>query len=332
MTGFFLPNAVFPLLLGAALSVTPNLTPAQAQQPRYSSDWQQKPAAPQAAETPARPPALDALLKELGKLTSDAARQRAADPRFLADLNDLVRRYAWPWTRPVASDDFADGDHTSNPAWRVTSGAFAIGPNGLAARNTAPPAAPTPPPPAAKTEQGNQDLGAVLFGTVLRELSRNTRQQEAPPPAAPAASRAPVGEASLFLARSIPNSFAARIRFHAGAVRGGHLEIGLAQGTAALGYFVKLETGATATLSLIRRGSSGSAVIESAVVTDPLDDGKFHELLLTRDAAGHITVTLDGVSRLRVVDRAFRSAFDRFQITVSEGDYSVRSVALYGAQ
>ena len=197
-------------LLGAAFLGTAMAlfaaTPGQAQQPRYSSDWKQPPVATPEKAAPARAEAIDALLKELGKLTGDAARQRAADPRFIADLNDLMRRYAWPWNQLVVSDDFRDGDYRRNPAWRVTSGAFTVGPRGLTARYAAPPVAP-PQQPAPQAEQGNQDLGAVLFGTVLRELSRNRRQPESQPaaPAAPAVTQA-AGDAIIVLERAIPNN------------------------------------------------------------------------------------------------------------------------------
>jgi hypothetical protein len=331
-------------LLGTAMALFA-ATPGQAQQPRYSSDWKQPPATTSETAAPARAEAIDALLKELGKLTGDAARQRAADPRFIADLNDLMRRYAWPWNQLVVSDDFRDGDYRRNPAWRVTSGAFTVGPRGLTARYAAPPPVAPPQQPAPQAEQGNQDLGAVLFGTVLRELSRNRRQPESQPaaPAAPAVTQA-AGDAIIVLERAIPNKFAARVMFQSSAFQssstsGGNLEFGLGQGSAALGYFLKLTSGASPALSLSRRGSRGSAVIESAHLTNSLDDGKTHTLLLTRDATGDMNVTLDGKTQLRVVDRAFRSAFDRFVITTtpnngtpgSAGDYAIRSVALYGA-
>jgi hypothetical protein len=340
-------GAVIPgvVILGTVMALLA-ASPGQAQQSRYSSDWKQPPAPTPETAAPARAAAIDALLRELGKLTSDAARQRAADPRFIADLNDLMRRYSWPWTRLVVSDDFADGDYARNPAWRVTSGAFTIEPRGLTARYAAPQPVAKTPQPARQPEQGNQDLGAVLFGTVLRELSRNRRQPDAQttPPAAPAVKQATRGEAIIVLERAIPNQFAARVLFQSSAARGGNLEFGLGQGPSALGYFLKLGSGAFPTLSLTRRGSRGSAVIESANLTNSLDDGKTHTLLLTRDATGDMNVTLDGKTRLRVVDRAFRSAFDRFVIATSPGnatpgnatpgnagDYAIRSVALYGA-
>ena len=73
--------------------------PAAAQQSRYSGGWgnPDRPAAGQ----PANP--ADAktakLLDELNGLVDEAERGRAADPRFLRDLRDLARRYAWPWPR-----------------------------------------------------------------------------------------------------------------------------------------------------------------------------------------------------------------------------------------
>jgi hypothetical protein len=213
-----------------------------------------------------------------------------------------MRRYSWPWNRLVVSDYFRDGNYSRNPAWRVTSGAFTIGPKWLTASFLAPPPVVAPPQrtsqPAPQAEQGNQDLGAVLFGTVLRELSCGRRQNDTqtPPPAPPAAR-------VLFQSRAVQSS----------STSGGELEFGLGQGAAALGYFLKLGSGASPTLSLSRRGRRGSAVIESANLTNSVDDVKTHTLLLTRDATGDMNVTLDGKNQLRVTGRA------------------VRSVALYGA-
>ncbi len=54
-------------------------------------------------------------------------------------------------------------------------------------------------------------------------------------------------------------------------------------------------------------------------------------LQLTRDSAGALEATVDGVSVFRVTDRAFRSAFDRFVMTASGTPFTVRAVSIYGA-
>lgn len=68
----------------------------------------------------------DALVAELKSLIERAERGRAADPLFLEDLRTAIGKYEIPATVDVFSDDFRDGDITSNPRWMVIEGEFDI--------------------------------------------------------------------------------------------------------------------------------------------------------------------------------------------------------------
>lgn len=100
------------LMIGAVTST------AAAQGSRYSSDWRTPTEAAASAQVPADA-TTQQLIDELQALIDAAADGNAADPRFLQDLRELALRYTWPWRTLITSDDFGDGNHTENPAWRV---------------------------------------------------------------------------------------------------------------------------------------------------------------------------------------------------------------------
>jgi hypothetical protein len=301
--------------------------PGQAQQSRYSSDWRQPSSPAQGQGIAGRSADLDRLLKELEALTKEAERARAADPRFLGDLKNLVRRYSWPWKSLVARDDFRDGDYARNPAWVVSSGAFSVSAEGLVTKVAADTRPVEPERTAEPRKQDSDDLARALLGGVLRELSRG---READDTSAPARAET-VTEARIGLERRIPNQFALRVELQSRPSARGLLELGVGQGPAGLGYRLVYEAGASPGLSLVRKGTRGDAVIEAVSQRTVLEDGRSHVLLLTRDRTGGMTLAVDGKTRFRVTDRAFRAPFDRFIITNGGGDFIIRSVAIYGA-
>lgn len=109
----------------ACLAVVVLAMPAGAQQSHYSGGWRD----PAAAPKPARQrcdETLDRFIGELNRLVDDAERARVADRRFIADLRNLARRYAWPWRQRLVFDDFGDCDYARGPAWRATGGGFQV--------------------------------------------------------------------------------------------------------------------------------------------------------------------------------------------------------------
>lgn len=301
--------------------------PGQAQQSPYSSDWRQPPSPAQGNPIPGRSADLDALLKELEKLTTEAERVRAADPRFLADIKDLVRRYSWPWHKLVVGDNFRDGDISRNPPWVVSSGSFSVGSDGLVTSVAAVTGAAEPAPAPEPRQQRSDDFARALLGGVLRELTRD-RQQTSPSEPAPTKTSS---EARIRLERPIPNQFALRVELQSRAAPQGRLELGVGQGPGGFGYFLVYTAGTSPGLSLVRKGTRGEAVIEAVAQQIVLEDGRSHVLLLTRDKTGEMTLAVDGNTSFRVTDRAFRSPFDRFIVTNGGGDFTIRSVAIYGA-
>ena len=320
-------NLLRPRVLCAAVLAVLAAQPGQAQQARYSNEWRQPPSPAQGQGIAGRSADLDRLLKELEKLTKEAEGARAADPRFLGDLKNLVRRYSWPWKKLVVRDDFQDGDYAQNPPWVVSSGAFSVWSEGLVTSVAAVTRAAEPKQTTEPRKQESDDFARALLGGVLRELSRDPQRggTKAPP------QTETISEARIRLERDIPNQFALRVELQSRASADGRLELGVGQGPAGLGYSLVYDAGASAALSLIRKGTRGNAVIEAVPQRPVLEDGKSHVLLLTRDRTGGMTLAVDGETRFRVSDRAFRGPFDRFIIINGGGEFVIRSVAIYGA-
>lgn len=297
---------------------------ATAQQPRYSSDWGRK---GQTAETIDPGDAtLHRLTQELKKLVDEAAREHAADPRFLGDLRELARRYEWEWPVRLVHDDFADGDWSRNPAWSAWGSELRVDRwRGVTMRvaQLAPTASPTQ-----EGQGNNKDLTGALVGTFLNQLSRpdsdesNSSQQPVPTPA----------EAGLKLGVAVPQAFAIRVVLTSETRGQGRFEFGVFKGQAGAGYRLAYNAGARPSFELLRASRRGTAVIDAVDGPVRMEDGKRHLLQMTRGSMGDIAFTLDGKELVRTQDRAFRGAFDGVSLVDKGGDVTIRSVDVYGAK
>jgi len=310
-------NAVAPIAV-AILLASPA---AQAQDRNYSSDWGNPDKKAQAPAAPGRSAELDAVIRELKSLTTAAERRRAADPNFLADLKDLARRFSWPWNKLVVLDDFRDGDLSNNPAWTISSGSFDVSGGGLVSSTAPRDRGRSNQPP----QQSRDDIAQQLLGGLLRDFTRKKRRDSKEPVHTQPES------ARIYLKKPIPNRFAIQLVVRSPNSPGGRFEFGVGQGTEAAGYYLQYDAGASPALSLVKKTARGQAVIETVTEPFSLEDGRPHTLLLTRDEIGDMTVKIDGSVRLRVRDRSFRAAFDRFVIINRGGTYTTRSVSIHGA-
>ena len=102
-----LRRLLVPALLASAMAV-----PAVADDGSRYSEW--SPEGTGAASSPA----LEALAEELGALIDEAENARAADPRFLQDLRDIIAAHIADATprEALILDDFSDGDFTGRSA------------------------------------------------------------------------------------------------------------------------------------------------------------------------------------------------------------------------
>jgi hypothetical protein len=220
-----------------AMTLILGLVPAAAaQQPRYSSDWDKK-----GSEAQSIDPAdekLQRLTDELNALIDDAERARAADPRFLSDLRDLARRYAWPWTVRIVSDDFSDGDVSRNPAWSVWGADLRVHRRRGVTMRVAAPAQTEPPKPV--DQKSDADLPGAVFKTLLGQLARpEQRSGETQSPATPE----PETESGMKLAAAVPNAFAIPLNLQSATQGTGRFEVGVTQGNANSGYRLAYNTG-----------------------------------------------------------------------------------------
>lgn len=265
--------------------------------------------------------AVQQLVDELNALIERGEKNRAADPRFLADLGQLAARYSWPWRVPVLADDFNDGDFTRNPSWTVASGDFWVD-RQLGLRSSVEGGAP---PPEAARRDGRDAAGAPsagdIFGSVLGEIARQQGQGGRTGPDAQAAAYA-----EIFADRPFPNPFAIRLRL-VSLGQGGQFEIGPYQGAErTVGYRLVIRPGADQGLQLVRQQAGGSGIIE--VHSGPVDLRGDQTIEWTRDLGGRMTVAVGGNVLIDTVDRGLQDPFDGLTLVNLAGDFGVQQIEL----
>ena len=332
-----LRRLLVPALLASAMAV-----PAAADDGSRYSEWQ-----PEGAEA-AAPAALEALARELEALIDQAEDARAADPRFLRDLRDLIATHvadAHP-REALIRDDFSDGDYTDDPRWDVVSGDFSVDPR-LGLRTTIPLSG-------ADTETIRinldtiRDKGDELLekGEKLLDKSKDTigdllsgekklddlwggddddEEKEDTGPTGPE-------PAEIVLDADIPNAFALELEMMSGiAHKDAQFEIDLFQGRAgASGYRLSYLPGSDPGLMLSRFSRRGAEVIGESRDDVNLEDGRSHAVALVRDGDGTMTASVDGGELIRVKSSALDDPFGGLSLINSGGDYAIRSIAIYG--
>ncbi len=305
-----------------ALVALSDATPVQAQQ-RYRQ-WG-NPAAAQAGPGTARE-----FVDRLNRLIIEAAKSRAADPRFLNDLRDLARSFDRPWRRRVFYDDFRDGNFTTDPAWTVSAGRYWVE-KGWGLRSSIEPG----PAAAPSGDTGNKrlrgkDAAIAILGAVLGQAAGNRGGANAPAPAAL------TSVAGIQTRVRITNAFAIKFELSSWLGKGngrgqkqtGKFEIGPYRGIAAgAGYRLTYRPGGV--FELLRVSPRGTGIID-AVSATALEDRKPHAIEWTRRADGVMSVTVDGKQILSATDRGLRRGFNGIQIINRGGDYIVKRVAVYG--
>ncbi|NKB49504.1 MAG: hypothetical protein GKS02_09085 [Alphaproteobacteria bacterium] len=294
--------------------------PVLAQSSNYSSDYRNSGTAQAQTGTSQA----QGLVDELNKLIDEAAAARAADPNFLRDLRDLARRFDWPWRNRVLFDDFADGNVTAGPAWTVGGAPVTVDRlDGMRTRiSTAAPQATTQRQPS----NDSGDVAVQILGQLLRQGS-SSEPQKAPEPERPK-------ETIMATSAGTANQFALQADIVFADAVNGYIELGVIQGNDGLGYRIGIRPGTRdAAVELLRIGSRGSSVINSALVASatwaPQQTRQPKTVLLTRDDAGDMNVSINGAVVLSANDRGFRDRFDGFILRNGGGDYVVKSIAGY---
>ncbi|HYD32923.1 MAG TPA: hypothetical protein VEB64_18965 [Azospirillaceae bacterium] len=260
------------------------------------------------------------LLGELQDLIRQADRQRAADPRFIESLNNLVQRYEWQWPVAVLREEFNDGDFTRNPTWTVTSGDFWI--DGENLRTT------VPVPRNQGFSTGAQDQTSQVIGSVLQEVLR----QSAGGQSGGGGQTVAGNRAEIFVPQSFANAFAIQMTL---ASRGdaGRLEFGPYQTDGRdIGYRLVYSIDDPAGLQLLRVMESTGGVVEMVNRDLKLNDGRDHQLQWTRDREGNMVVMVDGQTVMQTLDRGIQQPFQGFTIVNHGGEYGIDRVAINAAE
>jgi hypothetical protein len=259
------------------------------------------------------------ILDDVRALAEKARREGAADRWVLQGMDDLVRKYSWPWRHSVVDEKFSDGNYTSNPVWEPVTGKFWVDRSlGLRSRAVATAAAP------ANREKDKQKFKDALRDAVLAEM---TGQRPGSTGAAPASTTV----AEIYLRTKITNSFALDVSFspHQPPSDPGVIEFGVFEGTRRdRGYVLAIVTGEENYAELQRITAKGVAIVDREVLPEAPDTGDVQKISLRREANGAMTVTLNDKSLIQTQDNGIKSAFQSFGITNRVGDFAVRQVTI----
>ena len=198
-------------------------------------------------------------------------------------------------------DDFTDGDHTRNPAWRIASGRFDVRGGGLNS---------TMIPPSERTE----DMGRQILSDILQQqLGFTLPGQET--------------AAVAYLPTRIGSEFRITTVVSGSAEAHSHLDLGPYQGDKLNhGYRLNYRANQPRPLQLFVVNESGISMIASARL--PLDSGGPHRLVWERDSEGRMTVTRNDEILIDVIDRTANDSFDGFSLINAGGDWTLHEVII----
>jgi len=278
----------------------------------------------------AEDPAVQEVVDELRALTEKSRDQRAADRWLQQALEDLVAKYDWPWRRELLSEDFSDGEYTSNPAWKVTSGAFWIDAS-LGLRSRVERRDQNEEASRQQTSQSDEDVGKALIGALLNQaLKPEGGEKESS-----TASRSPSREepARIHVGAEITNAFSLEMAFsvHNAPRVDGHFEVALYQDSGGeFGYVLVMQTGREGLLDLVRLRRGRRELVYGARLGANPGDGRPHELVWRQARDGQVEVLLDGEAAIHLRDRAFRDGYKWLELGNLNGELAVRNLRLMG--
>lgn len=259
---------------------------------------------------------LQSLLDELDALVDEAEKSRAANPVFLEDLRDLAAKYQAAAAAPATPapivrllfDDFTDGNYTAGPAWKVSAGEYRVETSGtyvgLRSSIAAQPAT---------AASGN--LAAAILGAILQPQTGGAGGAK---------------YASIYTPVKISNAFALKMEL-ASKFSGGRLDVGPYQGASGnYGYRLAYFPGAAQGLQLLKVTPQGSTVLGAYKGQVYLEDKKRHVIDWKRDAAGAMTVAIDGRTLISATDTGLKDPFAGLLIINGGGDYAIRSITVDG--
>lgn len=293
------------LALAAGLSLAP-WQPGLAQESTYQP-WS---GATQTQANQTADQKLQKLVTDLNALIKKAEGANAADPNFLADLKKLAAQYqaAPAFGGPgvvFLHDNFADGNYTANPVWKVSAGTWSVDTKGTHI--------------GLSSAIGQASSNKITGNDVLQAILGQQQQQQ------PQSTYA-----SIYTAAPIANVFKATIKFVSGN-KNGPLNVGPYQGASAnkayrLVYQPGNETG------LILQRVIGNQVTQVGAYNDPvnLEDGKVHTVTWQREPTGKMRVYLDGQQLIIATDTQIAGNLDGWLNINQGGSYWIREIKVEG--
>ncbi|WP_374373536.1 hypothetical protein [Dongia sp.] len=250
--------------------------------------------------------AVDKLVKDLKAMVAQAEKDQAASPDFLADLKKVIAQYEAAATPTPPSqakpflDEFADGEFANNPAWKVSAGSWGVDKSGSNRGLVS------------KIRQ-QASLETLLGGILNPQGTQQQTKQE---------------YASIYAKAVLPAAFNFTTTFTSKDRYGG-LHLSLYQGASAQNlYRVVYQPGNQTGLILQRVSQQGATNLGSFAGAANLEDGKPHDVTLTRDSAGKMNVLVDGKLAVSATDTSLKGDFDGVLLTNVGGSYWIRKVSV----
>ena len=250
---------------------------------------------------------LKKLTTDLNTLIKKAETANAADPNFITDLKKLVAQYDGsaagfaPGT-VFFSDNFADGNYTANPTWKVSAGTWSV-------------------------DTGGKNIGLVskigqktsnkVSGNDMLKAILGVQEQQAPQST----------YASIYTPVTIGNAFKMTMKFTSNS-NNGPLNIGPYQGANAGSMYRLVYQPNNPDTGLVLQRIVGNQVTEIGAYNDPinLQDGKPHELVWSRDAKGKMRVYLDAQQIIIATDTKITGNLDGWLNINQGGSYWIRDI------
>lgn len=214
-----------------------------------------------------------------------------------------------PTFKVRVSDDFSDGDYTNSPSWTVLAGDFRVESGKLA--STVRPS----------TIDNPEELGkALLRGVLDAALGVRLPGRQG---AAAAALPTRIGKVFQITATLSGSGGDGRALVNLGTYQGND---------AANGYRLVFDEQAGRQLKLLASTETGVSTVAATRAVSSLMDGNLHTVEWVRDAAGQMTVSVDGTIVMEASDQTYEHDFDGFSFINGGGTWRLDSLAVYGPE
>lgn len=203
----------------------------------------------------------------------------------------------------LLDDEFSDGDYVGGVRWQVLRGAFSVRDGVLHSQVVQAPTA-------------QEILPKDVLFQVLKGLLGG-----------PADAQVPLDAAAISTAVGIPNEFRVRLRLSTGAEAGARFTFGPYQSQPSNGYQLVFDDFPRAVPTILAANSGSQLrVVGRGAAIDGLDDRRTHDIDWVRDAAGNMSVSVDGRVVLQALDNGFTQAFDGLVMVNASGSWAVDQV------